>query len=197
MAKTKSASRQVDEYIDTAQDFAKPICKKLRQIIFKAEPGIIEDWKWGPNYSKNGMVCGFNHFTSHVSFSFFQGALLKDPQKILNEGSDNLHNRGIKFKDVKEVDEKTLTAYIKEAVANNVKGIKVNIKEKKEIKIPVDFLNELKLKKLHEKFNALSYTYRKEYIQWIESAKKEETRIVRIKKGIEKISKGLKINDKV
>jgi len=195
MAKSKSPNEHVDEYIDSAASFAKPICHKLRKIIFKAEPTMIEEWKWGPNYQKNGMVCGFGHFKNHVHLSFFQGALLKDPKKMLTEGKANLHNRGVKFRSVEEIDEKTLIAYIREAVANNKKGTKVSLKERKDVNIPSDFLKALKSGKLDKKFESLAFSYRKDYVNWIESAKKEETRNSRIKKALEKISKGIKFHE--
>lgn len=50
--------------------------------------------------------------------------------------------------------------------------------------------------KAKEYFNSLSYTDRKEYIQWIEEAKKEETRVKRIEKFIEKLNNRKKFSDK-
>jgi hypothetical protein len=152
MAASKTPKQHIDEYIDAGPDFAKPICTKIREIIFKAEPAMIEEWKWGPNYQKNGMVCGFGHFKKHVHLSFLQGALLTDPKNILTEGKTNLHNRGVKFRRLEEVDEKILIAYIREAVANNKKGIKVSSKANKEVIVPADFLKALKLNKLDQKF---------------------------------------------
>ncbi|MBA3683150.1 MAG: DUF1801 domain-containing protein, partial [Bacteroidetes bacterium] len=62
MAATKhvaDASLKITEYIDTLPDWSQKICKKLRTIILKADPKLIEDWNWGPNYYLEGMVCGF------------------------------------------------------------------------------------------------------------------------------------------
>jgi hypothetical protein len=60
----------------------------------------------------------------------------------------------------------------------------------KTIKLPEDFGSELKKKKKQaEFFNQLSFTNKKEYVEWIVSAKKEETRITRIKESIERLSK--------
>lgn len=51
-------------------------------------------------------------------------------------------------------------------------------------------------KEAKEFFNALSYTNRKEYIGWIESAKKEETRANRLILFIEKLNNRKKFSDK-
>ena len=126
------ASLKINEYIDTLPAWSQKICKRLRTIILKCDPKLIEDWKWGPNYYYEGMVCGFWYFKKHVSFVFFQGSLLKDKHKVLQSNPGNVHNRHLKFTDIKEVNEKLLIEYIKEGVANNKKGIKMTMVLKEE-----------------------------------------------------------------
>jgi uncharacterized protein YdeI (YjbR/CyaY-like superfamily) len=184
------ASELVDDYINNAAEFAQPICTRLRRIILKADPRIAEAWKWGPNYQKNGMVCGFGAFKEHVSLTFFKGSLMNDPESILSEGTNNVHNRSVKFKNVKDLNAKVLTDYIREAVKLNDSGVKI---EKKEIEIPSDFLKLLnKNKDAKAIFDKLAYTHRKEYINWIIEAKKEETRNRRVKQAIEMIKSNKK-----
>jgi uncharacterized protein YdeI (YjbR/CyaY-like superfamily) len=199
MAKVKhhpDAKQLIDEGIAGAEPFAQQICKKLRFIILKATPGIIEDWKWGPNYYKNGMVCGFWYFKNHVTFTFYQGALLKDKKKVLQSNPGNLHNRHIKYTDIKQVDEKLLTEYITEAVMNNEKGVKLTEAKDKTIIIPEDFKKLLVKNKCLKNFEAMSYSKRKDYVQWIESAKQEATRTNRIEKALAKIAENCGLNDK-
>ncbi len=50
------ASNKVLDYIESLPDWSKTICKTLRATILNADNSIVEDWKWGPNYSSNGMV---------------------------------------------------------------------------------------------------------------------------------------------
>jgi uncharacterized protein YdeI (YjbR/CyaY-like superfamily) len=188
--KVHDASQKVDEYIESAEEFARPICRKLREIILKAEPGIIEDWKWGPNYQKSGMICGFHSFKKHVNLSFFKGSLLSNPEGILKAGENNLNIRSVKFKSEKEVNGKILTSYIREAIRINESGSKP---DKKELAVPEDF-NKLLNKNAKAKkiFQALAYTHKKEYIVWIEGAKKAETRERRLKRAIEMLKKNEK-----
>ena len=199
MAKVKhnpDAKFLIDDSITKAEPFAQDICNKLRAIIFTAEPNMIEDWKWGPNYFKNGMVCGFWYFKKHVTFTFFQGVLLKDKHKVLQENQGNLHNRHIKFTDVKEVNERLLIEYIKEAVANNVKGIKITEAKDKAVVIPSDFKKLLTKNKILKSFEEMTYYRRKDYVQWIEEAKQQETRIKRMNQALEKIKVNQGLNDK-
>lgn len=62
-------------------------------------------------------------------------------------------------------------------------------REKRTVEVPEDFAEALKNANLTEKFEKLSYTHQKEYVVSINEAKKEETRIRRIEKAIEMISK--------
>jgi uncharacterized protein YdeI (YjbR/CyaY-like superfamily) len=141
------------------------------------------------------MVCGYWHFKKHVSFVFFQGSLLKDKYKVLKANPGNVHNRHIKFTDIKEVNEKLLIEYIKEAVANNKKGIKIKEAKDKTIVIPEDYKKILIKNKLLPYFENLAYTHRKEYVVWINDAKKEETRIKRINTSVKKLLLKQGLND--
>lgn len=64
---------------------------------------------------------------------------------------------------------------------------------KRIVRIPRDLeIAFKKNKKAEEFFKSLSYTHRKEYVVWIESAKKEETRSARVTKTIDLLTKGIK-----
>ncbi|MBK8367528.1 MAG: DUF1801 domain-containing protein [Bacteroidetes bacterium] len=177
MAKVKhnpDAATLIDKGISELEPFAQVICKRLRKIILSADPELIEDWKWGPNYYLNGMVCGYWGFKKHVSFVFFQGSLLKDKKKILLENPGNVHNRHIKFTDVKQIDDKVILEYLFEAIDNNRKGLKIIETKDKTIITPDDVVKAFKKAKVLAYFDSLAFSHRKEYVQWIESTKKKK-----------------------
>jgi hypothetical protein len=63
-------------------------------------------------------------------------------------------------------------------------------REERTVEIPDDLLKLLEKEEgLLDYFNKLSYTHRKEYVRWIEEAKKEETRKNRLVKTIEMLRK--------
>jgi uncharacterized protein YdeI (YjbR/CyaY-like superfamily) len=199
MAKVKhnpNAATLIDKGISELEPFAQVICKHLRKLILSADPDLIEDWKWGPNYYLNGMVCGYWGFKKHVSFVFFQGSLLKDKKKILLENPGNVHNRHIKFTDISQINDNLILEYLFEAIDNNRKGLKILETKDKTIDIPVDVAKQLKKGKVLSYFESLAFSHRKEYIQWIESAKKEETRTKRIHQAIEKLVDKQGLNSK-
>jgi uncharacterized protein YdeI (YjbR/CyaY-like superfamily) len=186
----------IDEAISQMKPFTKVICKKLRKLILSTDPAMIEDWKWGPNYYLNGMVCGFWGFEKHVTFNFYQGALLKDPYKILKQNEGNVRNRHIKFTDVKEIKEDVISEYLFEAIDNNRKGNIIKESKDKTVVIPDDVKKAFKTAKLLPYFESLAYSHRKEYMMWINDAKKEETRLKRINQAIEKLASKEMMHDK-
>jgi uncharacterized protein YdeI (YjbR/CyaY-like superfamily) len=199
MAKVKhnpDATSLIDKGISELEPFAQVICKHLRKLILSADPELIEDWKWGPNYYLNGMVCGYWGFKKHVSFVFFQGSMLKNKKKILLENPGNVHNRHIKFTDISQIDDDLILEYLFEAIDNNRKGLKILETKDKTIDVPVDVTKQLKKAKVLTYFESLAFSHRKEYIQWIESAKKEETRTKRIHQAIEKLQDKQGLHDK-
>ncbi|MBI5059992.1 DUF1905 domain-containing protein [candidate division KSB1 bacterium] len=75
-------------------------------------------------------------------------------------------------------------------------GDKINIElrrdtEERVIAVPADLQKRLtKHKAAKAGFDKLSYSHRKEYVQWIEAAKRAETRASRIEKTIAMLSEG-------
>lgn len=191
-----NAKKEISAYIESLPPFAKAICKKLRSIITAADPTLTEDWKWGPHYSSNGMVCGFSAFQKHAKLTFFNGAAMKDSKKLFNHCVDNEFSRSIKYTDVSEIDEESLTAYVKESVAVNHKGFKREIKNKN-VEVPDDLQQALdKHKTAAAFFKDLSYGYKKEYVEWVTTAKREETRRDRIAKVVALSKEKRTLNDK-
>ena len=152
---------------------------------------MIEDWKWGPNFNHNGMVCGFGAFKKHVSLIFFKGALLKDPKMMLEAGGSKIHIRIVKLSSVTDINRTVLTGFVKEAVRNNIKGLKIEVPKNRTVKVPRILQQALnKNKKAKETFNEFPYSHKREYVEWINEAKRPETLKRRINQTIEKLLAG-------
>jgi uncharacterized protein YdeI (YjbR/CyaY-like superfamily) len=190
------AKQKILDYIDELPPFSKAICKKLRSIVLKADKDLQEDWKWGPHYASNGMVCGYGAFKEHVKLTFFNGSGMKDPKGLFNHCVDNEFSRSIKFTDVKEIDEADITALVKESVAVNKKGYKREVKDKN-VEVPADLQKALAKNKTAQKyFDGLTYGYKKEYVEHVTEAKREETRQQRIVKIVDLCAAGKTLHDK-
>lgn len=188
-----NATRLIDEAFSKFQSPYREICEKLRAIVHKAEPGIIEDWKWGPNFNKNGMVCNIWAFKGHASLVFFRGTQMKDAKKLFNFGEDNKGTRTIKFTALSQVKEKDLVAYVREAVKLNMSDVVKPVKLEKTIDPPPVLAKWfLKNKKAKAHFDSLAYTVRKEMVLALTGAKQEATRERRFKKITEALLAGKK-----
>lgn len=64
--------------------------------------------------------------------------------------------------------------------------------EERTVEVPPEFAKLMKKAGVHEFFETLSFTHRKEYVRWVTGAKKEETRAARLTKSIEMLKKGVK-----
>jgi hypothetical protein len=167
-----SATKNIDEYIARLPDWSKAICIQLRDIIHTADPDITEEWKWGqPAFAHGSLVCIVWAFTHHV-----------DRHKLFNFGTNNKQSRTIKFTKDSSIPTKQLIDYVKQAVANAKEGKHVHIPQvkNKTVILPAWLTKLLSEEGLLERYQAQINTYRKGYLQWIESAKKEETKKKRI-----------------
>lgn len=193
----KNIDHKVDDYIDKSADFAKPILKHLRTIVHRAEPNIIENIKWGiPSFELNGIVCLMAGFKAHCFFGFHKEALMTDPDKILGNASKNIVGQIGQLKSVKDIPkDEILIKYIKRAIELNQEDSKLAkttaSKLKAKLVVPVDLEEALATSKKAKKiFDEFSYTNKKEYIDWINDSRTDETRDRRIETSLEWIKEG-------
>lgn len=190
----------IDQYIDKSADFAKPILEHIRYMVHKACPEIEETIKWGmPSFEYKGLVCGMAAFKAHCALTFHKGNLMNDEHGILSQvGKTGMVQLG-KLTSIKDLpNEKILIAYVKQAVKLNEAGVKqTKAATTTSIEVPDYFLKALKKNKEALKtFEAFNNSHKKEYVEWITEAKKEETRISRMEKAIEMLSEGKSRNHK-
>jgi len=195
------ANRLLEQEIKKAQPFARPICKKLVEIVYRADPALEVTTKWGkPTFIKRGMICAIWPFLRHVSFVFPNGAGMSDSKKLFNHGEDNLNNRMIKFTDASEVNrsERDLMLYVREAIRIDEAGRKpvVRVSQTKKLAIPANIKKRLVEEKLLDKFNKYPFFKRKGYLQWIGEARLPETREKRLVQMLLELPMGVYMNDR-
>lgn len=191
--------KRIDAYINQAQPFAKPILKKLRELIHKGIPEVEETMKWGmPFFEYKGPVCNFAGFKEHATFRFWKYQLMSDPggklKEIANKGGEAMGNLGRITELGNLPPDRIMIEFLKQARQINEEGLKVPVKKKApktELKIPAYFTAALKKNKAAETaFKNFSYAHKKEYLQWIIEAKTEPTRLKRLETAIEWMSEG-------
>lgn len=192
---------RIDAYIAKSAPFAQPILTHLRKLVHKACPQAEEKMKWSmPHFDYKGeMMCSMAAFKQHCSFGFWKAALMKDPALMATAKSEVAMGHLGRITSLKDLpSDKQMIAYIKEAMKLNDEGIKV-AKEKpaasKVVKTPTDLMAALKKnKKALANFEKYPPSHKKEYILWIEEAKREETRAKRIEQTVEWVAEGKQRN---
>jgi hypothetical protein len=117
----ESASTLIDRKIKELGDWRGKMLAKLREIIHKADPEIVEEWKWmgTPVFSHSGIVCTGETYKSVVKMTFAKGASLDDPARLFNSSLEGRVRRAIDFHEGDKINEKALKTLIRAAVALN------------------------------------------------------------------------------
>jgi uncharacterized protein YdeI (YjbR/CyaY-like superfamily) len=188
----------VDKFIEKSKQWRAEIAA-LRAIILKTK--LEEDLKWNlPCYAYNGgNVAIIQPFKACLGMMFFKGSLLKDPKGLLiDNGPNSQAARRFEFHSVQEIRklEPAIKAYIKEAIAIEKSGRKVEIKRDSQ-PIPDELKKAFaKNRKLKNAFESLTPGRRRAYVLHFSGAKQSSTRQARIEKWIPHILDGKGISDR-
>jgi hypothetical protein len=117
----ESVSTLIDETIKELGDWRGKTLAKVREIIHKADPEIVEEWKWGiPVFSHGGIVCTGETYKKVIKMTFAKGAALKDPSGLFNSSLGGNVRRAIDIHEGEKYDEAALKDLIRDAVALNL-----------------------------------------------------------------------------
>jgi len=120
----QSASALISKRIAELGDWRGETLRRVRRLIKKAVPGVIEEWKWmgTPVWSHDGIICTGESYTSVVKLTFAKGASLKDPARLFNASLDGHVRRAIDIHEEEDLLESAFVALVREAVALNSSG---------------------------------------------------------------------------
>ena len=118
----ESASALIDQRIEELGDWRGKMLAKVRGIIRKADPEIVEEWKWmgTPIWSHGGIVCTGETYKKVVKMTFAKGAALQDPSGLFNSSLEGNTRRAIDIHEGEKIDEAALKELIRAAVALNL-----------------------------------------------------------------------------
>jgi hypothetical protein len=117
----ESPSRLIDRRIEELGDWRGETLARLRALIQRADPDVVEEWKWRgvPVWAHDGMICTGETYKTVVKVTFSKGARMKDPKKLFNSSLEGNARRAIDFHEGEEIDEAAFEALVREAVALN------------------------------------------------------------------------------
>lgn len=197
MAKPKT----ITEYLTrTEGTFAYPILSRVHEIILETAPNVEEAIKWGsPSYEYKGLMISTVKFKEFAAVWFHKGSLFDDPKNMLEASTDDTkYMRKYTLSTIEELDEEGLKNLIREAVKFQENGEKPEIPTKPAEKFEnSDLLNEALEKDPVAKaeFEKFPPYKKKEFIELIETAKREATQQKRLKKSLDLIRQGIGLND--
>ena len=188
---------RIDAYIERAAPFARPILAHARALVHQACPQVEETIKWGmPTFVQaGGILCGMAAFKQHASFGFWKHAL------VVGEGEprDGMGSYGKMLSLDDFPAKKIVLAHIRKAMKLNEDGVKMPAARKAASKLPPEMPEDLiaalnKDKAAKATFDAFPPSCRREYIEWIVEAKREETRAKRLAQTVEWLAEGKRRN---
>ncbi len=189
---------KVDAFLARAKKWREELTK-LREISLSC--GLTEELKWGkPCYSfQESNIVILQGFKDTCALLFAKGALLKDPKKLLEKpGEHTQAARRIPFTSVQQItrQERTLKAYIKEAIEVQKSGLEVKYKEITEYEVPAELQKKLsESPPFKHAFESLTPGRQRAYYMYFSAAKQPATRLARIEKCRPQILQGKGLND--
>jgi uncharacterized protein YdeI (YjbR/CyaY-like superfamily) len=183
---------RVDARIARAPAFARPILEHLRDVVHAGCPEVVETLKWGrPAFEHHGLLAGMSAFTAHVVFGFWKHRLVvgDDERAARAMGS---FGRITALSDLPS--RTTLVRLVRKAAQLNEAGVS-GPREKRGPRPPIPMHPELRRALARSKaaratFDGLSPSQRRDYLEWIAEAKRDETRERRVATAVEWLSQG-------
>src|SRR5437867_9792847 len=123
-----SPSQRIDARIKELSDSRGETLARIRMLIKRADPEVVEEVKWRkpsnsmsgvPVWSHAGIICTGETYKNVVKMTFAKGASLPDPSGLFNSSLEGNTRRAIDFHEGDKIDEKALQALIRAAVALN------------------------------------------------------------------------------
>ena len=182
---------RIDAYIAKAAPFAQPILLHIRKVVHAALPEVEEGIKWGmPHFMVRGKnVAGMSAFKAHCAF------IIHGEGRQSGEGMGG-YGRVTALSDLPG--DTVLETGLKEAAQRILAGGTArkpvpNKASKAEIAMPDDFAAALAaVPDAKAALDRFAPGQRREYLEWITTAKQAETRARRIEQAVEWLGEGKK-----
>jgi len=120
----QSASKLISKRIADLGDWRGETLGRMRKLIKKADPEVVEEWKWmgTPVWSHDGIICTGESYKNVVKLTFAKGAFLKDPARLFNSSLEGNTRRAIDIHEREEVNESAFKVLVRQAVTLNSSG---------------------------------------------------------------------------
>ncbi len=185
---------RVDDYIAKSAPFARPILRRIRSVVHAGCPEVEETMKWSfPHFMHHGILCSMASFKEHCAFGFWKEELMTGAQSR-NGAVPPQFGRVTSVKDLPS--RAAFLQLVKEAVRLNEEGVKPTTAPQapdrsRSVRAPADLLAALRNNPdARSAYEEMSPSHKREYIEWITEAKRDETRKQRVAAAVEWMAEG-------
>jgi hypothetical protein len=114
---------RVDAYIDALPEWQQEICRTVRDLVHRADPGVLETIKRSvqPYFVLDGNICALLATKDHVNV-FVYDPTVPDPRGIINQGHGNTTAKAVQIYQGDRIDSRALVAMFRAVIANNRRG---------------------------------------------------------------------------
>lgn len=182
---------RVDAYLAKAPEFARPVLVELRARVHAAVPGVVETIKWRlPSFEYHGLLGGMGAFQKYCMFGFWKDALLRQ-----EPGLAAVLDACGRMTSLADLPARSAFAKaVRKAAQRNAAGVvmpRAKPRPKRTIAPHPEFARALAAHAAaRAQFAAFAPSHRREYLEWIAEAKRDDTRTRRIEQAIEWIAAG-------
>ncbi len=188
---TGSRDPRVDAYIAKAAPFAQPILIHLRQLMHRQVPGVEEAIKWSmPFFMLNGSpLANMAVFKAHAAFGFWRHAEVTGSEE--REGAMGSLGKIVSLDDLPSDAELASLIAKAAALAGDARPNRPPARRKPALAVPDDLAAALRTNPAaHKQWDAFSPGKRRDYIEWVIEAKRDETRAKRIATTVVQVAEG-------
>lgn len=116
----ETPAERIDARIAELADWRGEALAHARELIHRADPDVVEEWKWNvPVWSHDGVVCTGETYKTAVKLTFARGASLPDPAGLFTSSLEGKVRRAIDLREGGRLDARAFTALVRAAVALN------------------------------------------------------------------------------
>lgn len=196
----RSLTKDPEEWLENAPVFSGPLAEQVREWVLRWEPDLVECIKWNMLcFTGRKLVCGLSACKKHLGIAFFRGTELPDPAQLFTGGEGNTNIRSVRLTTLDGLNRDALRTLLRAAVGLDATP---DIPPAPKVKrapwpTPPFFTKALKAnRKAAAFYQSLAPTYQREYLVWLTTAKREETREARLAQTLKALTGGRKWIDR-
>ena len=193
----RARTKDPGEWLETCPDFSAPLAEQLAEWILNWEPDLTESIKWNNLcFSGRKLVLGLSACQRHLALFFFRGTELPDPAGLFSPGGEsNTNIRSIRVTTLERLNRPAFRALLRAAVELDAEPSVTPLPKRKRTPWPVPefFAKALQRNRTAAgSFRSLAPSCQREYLVWLTTAKRPETRARRLAETLAALAAGRK-----